>query len=194
MKALLPQSCGRKNVVEPHLLKVYTVGVVPLRLYGATSTAFYRPCQSGLTSPPSHTSLLRVCGDNELASLLVDLANDACPPLHRVAAIRRPEDARVHRCVTTAAWSPRVIVCMQLLWKLQHPPPPTHPLGWCGGGGMYTDWCDGEACSHGVSLNWMWASLFCVALCALNQSSDGQPVEYRLQMLLQLCEASPCLS
>lgn len=64
---------------------------------------------------PFHAALLRVGGGNELASLLADLANDACLALHRVTAIRRLDDACVNRCVTAAAQSPRVIGCMRLL-------------------------------------------------------------------------------
>lgn len=71
---------------------------------------------------PFHTAFLRVGGGNELASLLADLANDACSALHRVTAIRRLDDACVNRCVTAATLSPCVIGCMRrLLWSLNAP-------------------------------------------------------------------------
>lgn len=125
MKALLPLPCGAA-VGEPRVHK----GLRSLRRPSEVLRRHFRvllPSVSELLDPPPpptprpNTPLLRVGGGTELASLLADLANDACPALHRVTAIRRLDDACVNRCVTNAAQSRGIIGCMRLLRSLDAP-------------------------------------------------------------------------
>lgn len=162
MKALLPLSCGAA-VGGPRVHK----GLRSPRRPSEVLRRHFRvllPSVSELLDPRTprpNTPLLRVGGGTELASLLADLANDACPALHRVTAIRRLDDACVNRCVTNAAQSRGIIGCMRLLRSLDAP---RGAWGQGGPGGRVDvkrgmRWRGvGGACPHGVSLNWMWAS------------------------------------
>lgn len=186
MKALLPLSCGAA-VGGPHVHKGLRSPRRPSEVLRRRFHVLLLSVSELLDprTPRPNTPLLRVGGGTELASLLADLANDACPALHRVTAIRRLDDACVNRCVTNAAQSRGIIGCMRLLRSLDAPRG-VWGQGGPGGGGRCKARDEMERSRRrlssrgvakldvGVEEN---ACFLCVvAMCALNHRRASSPV------------------